>query len=111
MIDGLDDNITEDSDEEMSEDSDEDMTEDSDDDMTEDSDDDESGSNRLNFRIKLWRTLGYGEGHLIHEGFEHMWQTNMETEIIGWPVLPISVFHDPGAYFTTAGWLCDSRRQ
>lgn len=135
MIDGLDDNITEDSDEEMTEDSDDNMTEDSEDDITEDSDDDitedseddmtkdsyegmtedldgdELGSNRLNFRIKLWRTLGYREGHLIQEGFEHIWQTNMETKIIGWPVVPISVFHDPGPYSTTANWLCDSRRQ
>jgi hypothetical protein len=82
--------------------SDEGITEDLDDAMTEDSDGDELGSNRLNFRIKLWRTLGYREGHLIQEGFEHMWQTNIETEIIGWPVVPISVFHDPGPYSTTA---------
>lgn len=85
MTEGLDDNINEDSNRE---------TEDLDDEMTEDSDDDEFTSSRLNFRINLWRTLGYGEGHLIHEGFEHMWQTNIETESIGWPVVPLSVFHD-----------------
>jgi hypothetical protein len=102
MTEGLDDNITEDSDEYMTEYSDDDMTEYSGDDMTEDSDDDEFASSQFNFRIKLWRTLGYGERHLIHEGFEHMWQTNVETEIIGWPVVPISVFHDPGPYSTTA---------
>jgi hypothetical protein len=102
MTEGLAGNMTEDLDEDMTEDSDDDMTEYSDDDMTEDSDDDEIASSQFNFRIKLWRTLGYGEGHLIHEVFEHMWQTNVETEIIGWPVVPISVFHDPGPYSTTA---------
>jgi hypothetical protein len=102
MTEGLAGNMTEDLDEDMTEDSDDDMTEYSDDDMTEDSDDDEIASSQFNFRIKLWRTLGYGEGYLTHEGFEHMWQTNMETEIIGWPVVPISVFHDPGSYSTTA---------
>ena len=102
MTDGLDDNIIEESDEDMTEDSDDDMTEDSDVDMTEDSDDDEFASSQFNFQIKFWRTLGYGEGYLVHEGFEHMWQTNVETEIIGWPVVPISVFHDPGPYSTTA---------
>jgi hypothetical protein len=102
MTEDSDDDMTEDSEDDMTEDSDDDMTQDSDDDMTEDSDDDEFAFSQFNFRIKLWRTLGYGEGHLVHEGFEHMWQTNVETEIIGWPVVPISVFHDPGPYSTTA---------
>lgn len=112
--------------EHMTEDSD-DMIEDSDDmaenpdDMTEDSgrnmtnvnldsdlfnepglDFDEFGSDWFIFRIKLWRALGYGETHLIHEGFGHMWQTYMEIEIIGWSMVPSEAFCDPAPHSTTA---------
>jgi hypothetical protein len=96
MTEYSDDDITEVSEDEMTEDSDADMTEVSEDEMSEDWDDDEFACNRLNIRIRLWRALGYGERYLIHEWFEHKWQTSMETEIIGWPVVPISVFHDSG---------------
>ena len=124
----LHDDMTEDSDDDMTEDSDDDMTdseddedlhddmtEDSDDAMTQDSDDDDdlhddvtedserdyfdaSGSGWFKFRIKLWRALGYGEGHLIHEGFGHMWQTNMEIAINGWPVMHLQEFDNAESY-------------
>lgn len=120
-----DDESTGDSHESLTDDSD-DMTDDLDD-MTDNSDDttewarsmiseglgadlsnepgldfDEFGSDWLIFRVKLWQALGYGENHLIHEGFGHMWQTNMEIEIIGWPVMPSRAFCDPVSYSTTA---------
>ncbi|KAJ5101047.1 hypothetical protein N7456_007099 [Penicillium angulare] len=61
---------------------------------------DEFGTDCFIFRIKLWRALGFGESNLNHEGFGHMWQTDMEIEIVGWPVMPLEAFSDPKPYST-----------
>lgn len=61
---------------------------------------DEFGTDCFIFRIKLWRALGFGESNLNHEGFAHMWQTDMEIEIVGWPVMPLEAFSDPETYST-----------
>ncbi|KAJ6126121.1 hypothetical protein N7471_010614 [Penicillium samsonianum] len=61
---------------------------------------DEFGTDFFIFRIKLWRALGFGESNLNHEGFAHMWQTDMEIEIVGWPVMPLEAFSDPEPYST-----------
>ena len=56
---------------------------------------DEFGTDCFIFRIKLWRALGFGESNLNHEGFGHMWQTDMEIEVVGWPVMPLEAFSYP----------------
>ncbi|EEA23678.1 hypothetical protein TMatcc_006758 [Talaromyces marneffei ATCC 18224] len=51
-------------------------------------------------RTKLWKALGYGRDMDIHDKIEYMWQTNMEIEMIGWPVLSSGVFSDPAQHST-----------
>ncbi|KAE8553410.1 hypothetical protein EYB25_004792 [Talaromyces marneffei] len=51
-------------------------------------------------RTKLWKALGYGRDMDIHDKIEYMWQTNMEIEMIGWPVLSSGVFSDPARHST-----------
>jgi hypothetical protein len=53
-------------------------------------------------RTKMWRVLGYGKDHLVLDNVQYIWQTNLETEIIGWPLVPLAAFSDPGAHSTTA---------
>ncbi|KAK2590418.1 hypothetical protein QQS21_011905 [Conoideocrella luteorostrata] len=53
------------------------------------------------FRTKLWRALGYGKDLLMHDKILNMWQSNMEIEIIGWPVIPLEAFFDPDSHSTT----------
>ncbi|KAJ5498730.1 hypothetical protein N7453_007781 [Penicillium expansum] len=61
---------------------------------------DEFGTDCFIFRIKLGRALGFGESNLNHEGFGHIWQTDMKIEIVGWPVMPFEAFSDPKPYYT-----------
>jgi hypothetical protein len=56
-------------------------------------------------RTKLWRVLGYGKDRFIHDKIQNMWQTNLEIETIGWPVVPLEAFSDPDAHSTTANCL------
>ncbi|GAB1198656.1 hypothetical protein APSETT444_007984 [Aspergillus pseudonomiae] len=47
-------------------------------------------------RAKLWQALGYGKvDDGVDNGLHYMWQTNLEIETIGWPVLSSKAFIHP----------------
>ena len=54
-------------------------------------------------RTKLWGALGYDE--IIHDKIQYIWQTNLEIETIGWPVVPLKAFSDPVLHSTSTNCL------
>lgn len=54
-------------------------------------------------RTKLWGALGYDE--IIHDKIQYIWQTNLEIETIGWPVVPLEAFSDPVLHSTSTNCL------
>ncbi|KIM92931.1 hypothetical protein OIDMADRAFT_208481 [Oidiodendron maius Zn] len=67
---------------------------------------DENESDWFILRTKLWKILGYQKHLLIRDSIQNMWQTNLEIETIGWPVVPLMAFSDPDAHSTTAKSHC-----
>ncbi|KAM5447458.1 hypothetical protein MaudCBS49596_005969 [Microsporum audouinii] len=65
---------------------------------------DDYGTDWFNLRTKLWRALGYGKDLDINDKIQYMWQTNLEIETIGWPVVPLEAFSDPVRHSTTANY-------
>ena len=59
------------------------------------------GSDWFNLRRRLWRLIGYGTNTEIFDRVCHMWQTNLEIETFGWPVLPMAAFLDPNRHSTS----------
>ncbi|KAE8397276.1 hypothetical protein BDV37DRAFT_61238 [Aspergillus pseudonomiae] len=53
------------------------------------------------FRTKLWKVLGYRKDLLIHDKIQYMWQTDLEIEMIRWPIVPLAAFSDPDLHSTT----------
>ncbi|KAF5854958.1 hypothetical protein ETB97_010487 [Aspergillus alliaceus] len=62
---------------------------------------DDYDSDWIILRAKLWRALGYKRDPFIHDKIQYMWQTDLEIEIIGWPVVPLVAFSDPDPHSTT----------
>lgn len=53
-------------------------------------------------RIELWSLLGYDKVGNIYDRIPYMWQTDLEIEVVGWPVVPLRAFLAPDSYSTTA---------
>ncbi|PLB47593.1 hypothetical protein P170DRAFT_510410 [Aspergillus steynii IBT 23096] len=53
-------------------------------------------------RTKLWKALGYRRDWLTPDNIQYIWQTNMEIEMIGWPVVPLKAFSDQSPFSTRA---------
>ncbi|KAE8397145.1 hypothetical protein BDV37DRAFT_289664 [Aspergillus pseudonomiae] len=53
------------------------------------------------FRTKLWKVLGYKKDLLIHDKIQYMWQTDLEIEVVRWPIVPLAAFSDPDLHSTT----------
>ncbi|KAI9653188.1 MAG: hypothetical protein M1831_006146 [Alyxoria varia] len=49
---------------------------------------------------KLWNDLGYVNDDDMHscDKVMHMWQTQMEVETFGWPIIPLEAYIKPGDY-------------
>ncbi|OJJ46547.1 hypothetical protein ASPZODRAFT_1970129 [Penicilliopsis zonata CBS 506.65] len=41
---------------------------------------------------RLWKILGYKKDRYIHRNIRQLWQTNLEIELIGWPVMTLDNF-------------------
>jgi hypothetical protein len=63
---------------------------------------DDYGSDWLILRTKLWKIFGYEKDLDVLDKAKHMWQKNLEIEIIDWPVVPLQAFIDPNNHSTTA---------
>ncbi|RHZ63011.1 hypothetical protein CDV55_106198 [Aspergillus turcosus] len=55
-----------------------------------------------NLRTVLWKFLGYDKYENDRGKIQYMWQTDLEIEAIGWPVVPLAAFCDPELHSTTA---------
>ncbi|KAE8320733.1 hypothetical protein BDV39DRAFT_211386 [Aspergillus sergii] len=55
-------------------------------------------------RTKLWKVLGYRKDLLIHDKIQYMWQTNLEIEVVHWPIVPLAAFSDPDLHSTTTSY-------
>lgn len=62
---------------------------------------DDYGSDWFIFRTKLWKVLGYRKDPLIHDKIQYMWQTDLEIEMVRWPIVPLAAFSDPDLHSTT----------
>ena len=56
-------------------------------------------------RRRLWQVIGYKECSESCQRYSHIWQSELECELLGWPVLPMEVYVDPVAHSTTDGDL------
>lgn len=54
-------------------------------------------------RTSLWKFLGYDKDGNCRYRIPYMWQTNLEIEVVGWPVVPLGAFLVPNWYSTTTG--------
>ena len=58
------------------------------------------GSAWWDLRRRMWKLLDYEDDSGGFDKFYHMWQTGLEIQTVGWPVLPVSVYLDPANHST-----------
>ncbi len=52
-------------------------------------------------RRQLWKLLGYSPKDISDLGFRfnHKWQSDLEIELFGWPVVVMSTYEFPQKYY------------
>ena len=66
------------------------------------SDFDDYGSSWFILRVKLWKILDYARDTFLLDKMKNVWKRKFEMEMIGWPVVPFTVFLDPNLHSTTS---------
>ena len=68
---------------------------------TSDSMSDDQGSDSSHLRKQLWKLLGYlpKDTSDLAFRFNHKWQTDLEIELFGWPVVVMSAYDCPERYY------------
>lgn len=56
-------------------------------------------------RVKLWRALGYGTDPSTR-GMGNVWQSDLEIQITGWPVIPLKAFSNTEDYSLSNSTVC-----
>lgn len=55
---------------------------------------------KVKLRRRLWKMLGYPDTSSAFHSMSLKWQTDLEIELLGWPLIPTEVFADPQQYST-----------
>lgn len=61
----------------------------------------DQGSDSSQVRRQLWKLLGYSPKDISDLGFRfnHKWQSDLEIELFGWPVVVMSTYEFPQKYY------------